>query len=77
MKHGHVTVSVLLVGLLSGCATARDPESEARRQLVRDLRKACIEAAGGTRMDAIDLYGGRLSTGCSAWAYDQARRAFR
>lgn len=77
MKHWHMAVSVLIIGLLSGCATVRDSEAEARSQLVRDLRNACIDAAGGARMDAIDLYGGRLSTGCSAWAYDQARRAHR
>lgn len=75
MKRRHMTVGPLvLIGLLSGCATAGDPASKSHSQLVLDLRKSCIEAAGGARMDAVDVYGGRLSSACTAWAYQRARQ---
>jgi hypothetical protein len=76
MKHSSATTYLLLTScLLSSCGTVNDPELEFRRQLINDLRKACIEANGGLQMDAVDLYGGQLSVLCSTWAYQQARQA--
>lgn len=77
MTHSYGTVTVLVIYLLSGCATVNDDRSEFRRQLTLDLKKACIEANGGLQMDTVDLYAGRLSTSCSAWAHRQARQTGR
>jgi len=77
MTHSYEIATVLLTCLLLGCATVDDHRSESRRQLMSDLRKACIEANGGLQMDAVGLYGGQLSANCSALAYQKARQAIR
>ena len=77
MKDLNAITTLLLLSLISGCTTVDDPGSKMRRQLMLDLREACIEANGGLQMDAIDLYGGRISGNCSAWAHKLAERAYR
>lgn len=59
--------------LLSGCSVTGTETGLSERSRVNDLRKTCIEAQGGSRMDAVDLYGGRLSLACTQWAYQRVR----
>lgn len=66
----------VVAGLLltvSACqSTSSNPSTTTTEY--RALYSHCIEVHGGPRMDAVDLYAGRLSSACSQWAYRRARR---
>jgi hypothetical protein len=65
-------VTLLLASAISGCGSFNDSSSESQRVFIQ-LMRSCIEANGGARMDAVGLYGGRLSAACAQWAHHRAR----
>lgn len=75
-----IPLFVLSGASAGGCSSqagARNHNHVAHQNLVYELRKKCIEWAGGQRMDAVDLYGGEMTLRCSQWAYRQAREIIK
>lgn len=66
-----MSVTLLFASAINGCSAVTGATSESHRLFIH-LMKSCIEANGGTRMDAVELYGGRLSAACAQWAHQRA-----
>ncbi|MEQ8485778.1 MAG: hypothetical protein RIB46_15570 [Pseudomonadales bacterium] len=68
-----IVSAVVLAGACqhgSGQANGGSVTGESR---VTELRRYCIEQHGGVALDAVDVYGGRLSVRCTRWAYGRAQ----
>ena len=69
---------MLFAFAVAACAsvdrTTKTGFESSRQSHYRGLFRACIEQNGGLQMDAIDLYGGRMTSLCSRWAYEQSRK---
>lgn len=69
------SLAAMLLIAVAGCqtpATGTRPASLTTEY--RTLYRHCMDSQGGQRMDAVDLFAGRLSTACARWAYRRARR---
>lgn len=66
-------ITLVVVSTLNGCSSVNESQSESQRLLFRDLKRSCVETNGGARMDAVGLYGGRLSIACARWAHRRTR----
>lgn len=76
--------AVFGIGLAALCFSAcqhgadwGDGASVTSESDVAELRRYCIERHGGVAVDAVDVYGGRLSTHCARWAYGRAQSWLR
>lgn len=66
-------VIVAALSSASGCLSDGPPAS-AHQRIESELRRSCIAQAGGPRMDAVELLGGRINVACTRWAHRQAKR---
>lgn len=72
LSGGLAAMLVIAVAACQTSATGTRPTSLTPEY--RTLYRRCMDSQGGQRMDAVDLFAGRLSTACSSWAYRRARR---